>query len=72
MVRVLSFRRWSCHATDGPPPQLVPSDHLWQFLLPWMLHPDQVWLPQMVRLAASGSLGFFTVLHGTSGIATKL
>ena len=31
---------WICHAAVGPPPQLVP--------------PDQVWLPWMVRFAASG------------------
>ena len=66
-------RQMTCDAADGPPPQLVPPDHLWQFLLPWMVPPDQVcmatidgppcckWSPQV-----------FTVLHGVSGIATKL
>ena len=38
---------------DGPP------DHLQQFLLPQMVPPNQVWLPQMVRFAISGPPSIF-------------
>ena len=50
----VEFTGWVCHAAVGPPPQLVPPDHLRQIMLPWMVPPDQVWLPWMVRFAASG------------------
>ena len=42
-----------CHATSGSPPHLVPPDHLRQIVLLWMVPPDQLWLPWMVRFAAS-------------------
>ena len=33
---------------------MVPPDHLRQIMLPQMVPPDQVWLPWMIRFAASG------------------
>ena len=30
------------------PPKWVPPDHLWQIMLLWNVHPDQVRLPLMV------------------------
>ena len=38
----------ACHAAVGPPPQVVPLDYPRQSFLPWMVPPDQLWLPQMV------------------------
>ena len=58
MAQILSWH-WAkgyCHAASGPPPQVVP--------------PDQVWLPQMVRFAASG-LPVFFVLNGLAFVHTR-